>query len=104
MQLPPYIQLHYRINAPLHDVAINIIEIEQVLLNLINNATQAISKNGHINIEISNDATHRLARAGHPALCIRVTDNGSGIDRRASTRYSIRSGPHMPRQAVPVWG
>jgi len=81
MQLPPYIQLHYRIADNLHDVAIGIIEIEQILLNLINNATQAISKNGHINVEISSDASNKLSKPGHPALCIRVTDNGSGIDK-----------------------
>ena len=81
MQLPPYIQLHYRIDENLHDVAIGIIEIEQVLLNLINNATQAISKNGHINIEITSDTKNKLAKPDHPALCIRVTDNGNGIDK-----------------------
>lgn len=83
MQLPPYIQLHYRIREPLHDVAISIIEIEQILLNLINNATQAISKNGHINIEIGSDADNQLARPGHPALSIKVTDNGKGIDKES---------------------
>ena len=83
MQLPPYIQLHYCIDEDLHDVAISIIEIEQILLNLINNATQAISGNGYINIEIDNLAEHRLAKPGHPALCIRVSDNGRGIDEES---------------------
>ncbi|MDQ6997331.1 MAG: response regulator [Mariprofundus sp.] len=79
LQLPSYIQLQSHIEEPLHDVSISTTEIEQILLNLINNSTQAISKNGQIDIHIRNEPNHKLAKPEHPCLCIRVTDNGAGI-------------------------
>jgi len=79
LQLPQHIQLLCTIDDPLHDVAISITEIEQILLNLINNSTQAIAHSGHIEIQIRNDSKHKLAKTEHPCLCIQVTDNGSGI-------------------------
>lgn len=79
LQLPQYIQLQCYIESPLHDVSISTTEIEQILLNLINNSTQAISKAGHIEIIIRNEANHRLAKPDHPCLFIQVSDNGSGI-------------------------
>ncbi|MFQ5519436.1 MAG: ATP-binding protein, partial [Mariprofundus sp.] len=79
LQLPPHIQLVCQIDEPLHDVAISVIEIEQILLNLINNSMHAISGSGQIQIYISNIAAHRLSKPGHPCMRITVTDNGSGI-------------------------
>ncbi|RLL53280.1 response regulator [Mariprofundus sp. EBB-1] len=79
LQLPSYIQLQSHIEEPLHDVSISTTEIEQILLNLINNSTQAISENGQIAIDIRNEPNNKLAKPGHPCLCIRVTDNGAGI-------------------------
>jgi len=79
LQLPQYIQLQCDIESPLHDVSISSTEIEQLLLNLINNSTQAISKAGHIEILIRNEANHRLAKPEHPCLLIQVSDNGIGI-------------------------
>ncbi|MBN4077219.1 response regulator [Mariprofundus ferrooxydans] len=79
LQLPQHIQLICTIDDPLHDVAISMTEIEQILLNLINNSTQAIVDHGHIEIQIRNEAKHKLAKPGHPCLCIHVNDNGSGI-------------------------
>jgi len=79
LQMPPYIQLDCLVDKPLHDVAISMIEIEQILINLINNAAQAISKTGQIRVRICNTPEHRLSRPGHPCMRIQVTDNGSGI-------------------------
>jgi len=79
LQMPPYIQLSYLIDEPLYDAAISMIEIEQILINLISNAVQAISKTGKIYVQIDNPSQHRLSRPGHPCLRIQVTDNGSGI-------------------------
>lgn len=79
LQLPQNIQLICKIKEPLHDVAISTTEIEQILLNLINNSTQAINGAGIIGVEINTDSEHRLAKPGHPALCIKVIDNGEGI-------------------------
>jgi len=79
LQLPRYIQLICSIDDPLHDVRISITEVEQVLLNLINNATQAISDAGNIEIQIHNEPNHCLSQPGHPCLHIQVKDNGCGI-------------------------
>jgi signal transduction histidine kinase/CheY-like chemotaxis protein len=79
LQLPPHVQLHSNIHVPLHDVAISTIEIEQILLNLINNSTQAISDSGHIQVNIRNIQDHPVAVNGQPALCVEVVDDGVGI-------------------------
>jgi len=81
LQLPQNIQLICKVKGPLHDVAISITEIEQILLNLINNSTQAIKGTGIITVKINTDSKHPLARPGHPALCIKVMDNGEGINK-----------------------
>jgi len=79
LQMPPHIKLVCQIDEPLHDVAISMVEIEQILMNLINNSMQAIHEKGHIHVRISNDPKHRLSKPGHPCLCMRVADNGIGI-------------------------
>ncbi len=79
LQLPSHVKLGSKIDKPLHDVESSIIEIEQVLLNLINNATEALSGPGHIQVNIYNDYDHPIAKHGHPALCIEVVDDGVGI-------------------------
>ncbi|GAV20703.1 blue-light-activated protein [Mariprofundus micogutta] len=81
LQLPQNIKLTCHISQPLNDVAISIIEIEQILLNLVNNSTQAIKDSGTIRVEIGMDDSHKLATPGHPALSIRVIDNGEGINQ-----------------------
>jgi PAS domain S-box-containing protein len=79
LQLPSHVKLHCKIDKPLHDVKCSTIEIEQILLNLINNATQALSGPGHIQVNIHNDYDHPVAKNGQPALCIEVLDDGAGI-------------------------
>jgi len=79
LQMPAHIQLVCDIKKPLPDVAISVIEVEQILLNLINNAMQAMTSAGKICISINSDQQHRLASAKQGALCIRVSDDGPGI-------------------------
>ncbi|MDQ6968221.1 MAG: hybrid sensor histidine kinase/response regulator [Mariprofundaceae bacterium] len=79
LQLPKQIQLSCSIDNILPDVGISVVEIEQILLNLINNSTQAIPESGYIKIAIKNAAKHDLSKPNHPCLCIQVSDNGSGI-------------------------
>jgi len=79
LQLPRQIQLVCCIDEPLHDVIISTTELEQILLNLINNSTQAIAGEGYINIQIRNEPNHPLAKSGHPCLHIQISDTGSGI-------------------------
>ncbi len=82
LQMPPHIQLDCHIEKPLHDVAISIIEIEQILMNLINNSALAMKQQGEIRVSLFPDAEHRLGADGYPSLCIRVSDNGPGIARQ----------------------
>ena len=79
LQMPPHIKLVCQIDTPLRDVAIGMIEIEQILMNLINNAIQAIDKKGQIHIRINHDPQHALSKPDHPCLRLRVSDNGAGI-------------------------
>lgn len=70
LQLPPKITLHHEIDDILPRVSISLVEIEQILLNLINNAAQAIEDQGQIHIEIKNLHDH---------LLLQVRDDGIGI-------------------------
>ena len=79
LQLPAHIQLHCHIQHPLPDVNCSILEIEQMLLNLTHNAAAAIRKEGQITVRIHGDKKHPLSQKGSPALCIEVSDNGTGI-------------------------
>ncbi len=79
LQMPPHIKLVCQIDDSLCDVAISMVEIEQILMNLINNSMQAIHEKGQIHVRISNDPKHRLSKPGHPCFCMRVADNGVGI-------------------------
>ncbi|ATX82169.1 PAS domain S-box-containing protein [Mariprofundus ferrinatatus] len=78
LQLPHNIRLICHIDAQLPDVAINVIEIEQILLNLINNSRQAITGTGRIEVNIG---TASNKESGLSELCINVTDNGEGISK-----------------------
>jgi two-component system, cell cycle sensor histidine kinase and response regulator CckA len=62
-------------------------QIEQVLTNLVINASDAMPGGGKVNIDASNveldrDFTHRFAYPVHPGRYVRltVTDTGSGMD------------------------
>ncbi|MDX8406091.1 MAG: response regulator [Mariprofundus sp.] len=79
LQMPSHIQLTSSIDNPLPDIAMSIIEVEQILLNLVNNAMQACKAEGQISIIISQDTGHQLASEQQGALTILVSDNGCGI-------------------------
>jgi len=79
LQLPAHVKLHCDIAEPLPQIRIDVTEIEQILLNLLHNASYAITGTGHIRIRIAADSEHRLASGNAPALCIQVCDDGAGI-------------------------
>jgi len=73
LQLPPHIRLAHHIDEILPRVAISLVEIEQILLNLINNAAAAIEHKGEIRIAIENRSD---------GLLLTVRDNGVGIPEK----------------------
>jgi len=79
LQLPAHVKLHCDIAEPLPKVRMDVTEIEQILLNLLHNASYAITGTGHIRVRIAADSEHRLAATDAPTLCIQVCDNGEGI-------------------------
>lgn len=78
IQLPPHIQLHLMMEENLPSVSASITQIEQIVTNLINNATSAIEKTGHITVSLYSENDEHAAKS-QEGLAIRVEDNGSGI-------------------------
>ncbi len=75
VQLPPDIELKAEVEAGLPHVRANTAQLEQVLLNLIGNAAQAMpNKRGRIDIRLS--ACHRDGSG----VLLSVQDNGCGIE------------------------
>jgi two-component system NtrC family sensor kinase len=71
------IALHTRLRAS-GAIGINLYELEQVLINLLLNAANAVSSGGRIEVETANCDGDRVA--------IRVRDNGAGIPAALLTR------------------
>jgi len=77
VQLPPDIDLSIHIDKQLPQVRVNLAQIEQVILNLVSNAAQAMpDQSGRIRISLS----HYRLDTRHTGLCIEVHDNGRGIE------------------------
>jgi CheY-like chemotaxis protein len=59
--------------------------LEQVLLNLVINARDAVSAGGHIGLEVSHAAASELSEQLPPGDCVRlrVRDNGTGLSAEA---------------------
>jgi len=75
VQLPPDIELHVQIGEGLPKVRANMAQLEQMLLNLIANAAQAM-ENGRGRIEVLLDACMSHERKG---VRLTIRDNGCGI-------------------------
>ena len=79
IQLPPHIQLRLKVGKTLPPVSATVAEIEQSVMNLINNAAEAIPDSGHIWVTLSTYQGDKLLPKADSALCITVSDNGVGI-------------------------
>lgn len=77
-----HIQIVRDIDRTLPPVTITVLEIEQVLLNIIKNAAQAISE---ANLQRDPVLTLRLRREGDMAV-VEIEDNGPGMDERTQRR------------------
>jgi nitrogen-specific signal transduction histidine kinase/CheY-like chemotaxis protein len=79
IQLPTHIQLQLDIEEELPSVTLNLTQLEQILMNLIKNATEAMQYSGRIDIQLRADSHHKLATQHSPALNIYIQDEGCGI-------------------------
>jgi signal transduction histidine kinase len=83
--------LEFRLDPALAQVEIEQTQLEQVLLNLILNARDAMPQGGHILIETSNCNFQPLSGSaslpsGFPCVLLAVTDNGRGMDAQTRQR------------------
>ena len=89
VQLPPDITLGCEIDDDLPLICANIAQLEQVLLNLVNNAAQAMpERRGKITISIRGQQLDQATRG----VQMTVRDNGNGIDPA-----------HLPFIFKPFW-
>jgi len=79
IQLPAHIQLQLDIEKQLPEVEINLTQLEQILMNLIKNSTEAMHSSGCINIQLRANFHHEFTEKSLPALTISVQDEGKGI-------------------------
>ncbi len=79
LKLPENISLECTIDDNIPPILGLSAQIDQVMLNLVENAAQAISGSGKIKITIAQDMQHSLAEASLPAIRITLEDNGCGI-------------------------
>ncbi|MDQ6987109.1 MAG: response regulator [Mariprofundaceae bacterium] len=81
LKLPENISLECTIDDDIPPILGHSAQIDQVMLNLVENAAQAITGSGKIKITVEQDMQHSLAEAHIPAIRITLQDNGRGIKK-----------------------
>jgi len=81
LRLPSDIGLDCRIDKDLPAILGQPAQLDQVVLNLIENAAHAIEGSGHIEVQVETDPQHTLATPLLPAIRIIVSDTGCGISK-----------------------
>ncbi len=79
IQLPSKTKLKTDFPSDLPKIKISTNHLEQILMNLVNNAAQAIEKEGVISITARKAAKKKIPFHKGEVLCISVADNGCGI-------------------------
>ncbi len=74
-----HIKVEKRLAGDMENILLDGNQMEQVFINLLLNAAQAIDKNGHITIESRMDTCHRME-------IVEITDDGCGIAPMDATR------------------
>jgi PAS domain S-box-containing protein len=88
----PDVELELRLPAELDLVLADVSALEQILMNLVVNAQEAMPSGGRLTIELENLAVDETRRAEHPGLvpgayvAVRVTDTGVGMDPSTAAR------------------
>lgn len=81
IQLPAHITLHCDIDEQLPAISADITQMEQIISNLVVNASHAITDEGNIRIALSPESGHPLASKSSPAVKITIADDGCGISK-----------------------
>jgi len=86
------VELVWDPQVSLRDADLDRSQIEQLLLNLVVNARDAMPGGGRLKLETSNVSAHRSATLRHLGVesgewvCLKVTDDGVGMDRATLER------------------
>ncbi len=86
------VELQVRRQAPLGQVRVDPNQMQQVLLNLVVNARDAMPKGGFLSLEVANaDLDQAYATGHHPLrpgryVALSVSDSGVGMDRETQAR------------------
>jgi PAS domain S-box-containing protein len=86
--LPPQIRMDVRVEPAAGLVQADPVQLEQVFVNLLMNARDALPNGGRIEIEVRSVAIDEQSdslNAGHYAM-IRISDNGTGMDEETRRR------------------
>jgi len=86
-----HIALHSRLDASNPSIEMDANKIQQVLINMLMNAAQAVGSDGEVNIscEVVNrdgKSNHPMFHAGEAVLRLRIADNGPGISEEDLTK------------------
>ena len=82
-ELGDHISLRKDYDPSIPDVVIDQAKIQQVILNIVRNAQQALKQGGEIKLKTR--FKHRVRQGDHvvkKALLIQISDNGPGIDEK----------------------
>jgi PAS domain S-box-containing protein len=81
-----HIRICYRLAPDLGPMRADPGQIEQVIVNLVVNAKDAMPEGGTITIQTANTTRDRAADGAGPHVLLRVSDTGHGMDRRTLAR------------------
>ncbi|HEV2017461.1 MAG TPA: PAS domain S-box protein [Gemmatimonadaceae bacterium] len=90
--VPENIEVKTELEAQLGPITADTGQLEQVLLNLVINAADAMPNGGRLNIRTSNVEVDSAFGAGHldvgpgSYVCLTVSDTGHGMDRETASR------------------
>ncbi len=73
------IEMGWQLTHDLPTIQSDASQLQQVLLNLLNNAIDAIGRNGHINVSTGVDEDSKMVRIG-------IRDDGPGMDKEVQSR------------------
>lgn len=78
------IELHVRLHAPIGAVQFDASQFQQVLLNLVVNARDAMAEGGNLylrtrNVHLTDQAAGKIGLSGGPHVVVEVEDEGDGI-------------------------